>query len=326
MREESKYDSEFWGDTAVSRKGRRKQQEKRRSRAFFWLAVLLVFFAGFMYIGYSVSNSLLDNGRPDGENVGGDVPAVKKGDRMMTVLMVGVDRRNEEASRSDTIMVAFINQDTQEVKILSVPRDTYAKVPGHGNTKINHAHAYGGMDLLTTSVEELLGTDIDRYVEVDFQGFINIIDILDGVETDVEKDMYYEPENINLKKGLQTLNGEDALAYVRYRSDGRGDIGRVGRQQKFLNLLLDQAVEAKTLWKLPELIGELRKNVKSDLTVKDMLLLAKDLNGITSAKLDAATLPGEATYIDELSYWRLDYDAVEKMLDEFRNVKGGTDS
>ncbi len=321
MREEYQYDTEFWGETTASRKRRKKQKEKRKPRGLFWLAVFLVFFAAFMYIGYSLSNSWLDDGRLAGEQSPDDITAPGNGgDRIMTVLLVGVDRRKKEASRSDTIMVAFINLDKQKVNILSVPRDTYARVPGHGNTKINHAHAYGGTDLLKTAVEGLLGIKIDRYVEVDFRGFVNVVDLLGGIEVNVEKDMRYPPENIDIKKGLQTLDGEDALGYVRFRSDGRGDIGRVERQQRFLRLMLDQALKVRTVWKLPGLVGELRENVKTDLTLKDMLLLARELNDINAGSLNAATLPGEATYIDELSYWKPDYPAMEKILNEFQNT------
>jgi len=259
-----------------------------------------------MYFGFQLSDSWLDTGVVQEEPQKNDNGALTPGqqDKTLTLLLTGVDRREKEASRSDTIIVAFINLDKHSINLLSIPRDTYAQVPGHGKTKINHAHAYGGSDLLQTSVQGLLGVEIQRHV---------------GLEVNVEQDMYYPPESIDLKKGRQTLDGEDALGYVRFRSDGRGDIGRIERQQHFLKLLMDKMLRVQTLWKVPELIGELRENVQTDLSLKDMITLATELKDISADDLHAAMLPGEPTYIEELSYWQPDYPALQKILDDFQN-------
>lgn len=324
MENEYNYDSDFWGEKISSRRGghrrsRRKQRKKRR--ALSWLLVLLIFFVAFMYAGYTLSNSWLDEGvkEKDREDRQGLVDPAK--DRTLTLLLMGVDRRDEEVGRSDTIIVAFVNLDKKTVNLLSIPRDTYTSVPGHGRTKINHAYAYGGVDLLKAAVEGLLGVDIQRYVQLDFQGFVNVVDLLGGVEVDVRQDMYYPEENIDLKKGRQTLHGEDALAYVRYRGDGRGDIGRIERQQKFLRLLLDKLLNVQTLWKVPELAREVNRYVATDLTLKGMITLVKELKDISPENLKVATLPGKPVWIDNISYWQPDYTAMQEILDEFQDMK-----
>ena len=324
MAKQYNYDTEFWGDKGSPGSERNgKKPPKKKSNALNWLLVLLVFFIGFMYFGFQLSDSWLDTGVVQEEPQKNDNGALTPGqqDKTLTLLLTGVDRREKEASRSDTIIVAFINLDKHSINLLSIPRDTYAQVPGHGKTKINHAHAYGGSDLLQTSVQGLLGVEIQRHVELDFQGFINVVNLFDGLEVNVEQDMYYPPESIDLKKGRQTLDGEDALGYVRFRSDGRGDIGRIERQQHFLKLLMDKMLRVQTLWKVPELIGELRENVQTDLSLKDMITLATELKDISADDLHAAMIPGEPTYIEELSYWQPDYPALQKILDDFQNPK-----
>jgi len=131
------------------------------------------------------------------------------------------------------MFVATIDEATKSVSLLSVPRDTRVKIPGHGWDKINHAYANGGSQLSQKAVENLLGIPIDYYVTIDFAGFYKIVDAVGGVDVDVEKRMYYEDPYdelvIDIQPGMQHMNGKTAIQYVRYR-DSEGDIGRIERQ------------------------------------------------------------------------------------------------
>lgn len=295
---------EFWGD-APRRTRLRKKKRKKSSYILPALAVLLVAFFAFAYVGYQLAGNILG----DVINPSGDSDKTKKDGvpqeekRPAGILLIGVDQRANEPSRADTIMVAFIDDKDSRISVLSIPRDTYVAIPGRTNKeKIGHAHAYGGPSLLAETVEEFLDIDVTRYVEVNFQGFASVIDTLGGVEIEVEKRMEYALEGIDLYPGLQRLDGNKALQYVRYRHDG-DDTTRIKRQQKFLTALADQALSISTVWKLPELIKAVQAQVRTDLSIKESLALAKVFKDAGAAKVETATLPGSPEYIKGISYW-----------------------
>ena len=150
----------------------------------------------------------------------------------INILLLGGDSRGlrpNEIPRTDTMMILSIDTVTKKAHLLSLLRDTYVKIPGHGSNRINTAVVYGGPNLAMKTVSELTGLNIQYYVYTDFQGFIHLIDEIGGIEFEVEKDMYYSsavdgPEyDIDLKAGLQVLGGKEALQYVRFRFDARSD-------------------------------------------------------------------------------------------------------
>ncbi|MDD4753539.1 MAG: LCP family protein [Desulfitobacteriaceae bacterium] len=240
---------------------------------------------------------------------------VEEDDQNLVVLVAGSDKNKNDAGRSDTLMLAFLDTKDKSVKVLSIPRDTYVSIPSKGKTKINHAYAYGGISLAKETVENFLDVSVDHYIDIDFQGFVSLVNALGGVEYDVEKRMYYPAENINIKAGPQLLNGEDALGYVRYRSDGLGDIGRVERQQDFLRVLADKVLSLSTLWKIPKLVNIFQDNVETDFSLTDMLWLANKFKSIDNSKIETQTLPGDGQYINGVSYWITESDEVTELID-----------
>jgi LCP family protein required for cell wall assembly len=291
-----------------SRLQKKKAARANGRRSFFCKGLLMAAFIVSLLIGYEWAAGRV--GAPDLSTLVGELT----GKNQVNVLLVGTDNRGTERARADTIALVNVNFQNRAVQILSIPRDTRVKIPGRGLEKINHAHAYGGIDLLQKTVEGLLGSPVDYYVETDFKGFTKIIDQLGGVSLDVEKRMYYPEEDINLKPGLQTLNGDKALAYVRYRSDGLGDIGRIKRQQKFFQAAFEQHLTLNTLAKAPQIIGQLNDYVKTDLPFSAMLRIANTLKDTDSDNLQTHLLPGRSQTINGLSYWIADADATQKLL------------
>lgn len=226
-------------------------------------------------------------------------------DSILTVLLLGCDmREGEKSGRSDTIMLAFINLEEGAVNLLSIPRDTrVALAEGKGTTKINHAYAYGGQALTRKTIENFLDVEVDRYVQVDFNGFAAIIDALGGVEYNVEQRMYKPEENIDLQPGLQKLDGKQSLAYVRWRGTATADIGRVERQQKFLNAVLDQVMSSGTIFKLPKLMNEINQSISTDFTVNELLALVEIYKEFPTVSFASDKLPGEGQTINGISYW-----------------------
>lgn len=236
----------------------------------------------------------------------------------INIMVMGVDERADDVGRSDTLFVMTVDTNTKEVAMLSIPRDTRVKIPGKGWDKINHAYAFGGYKLTQQAVEGLLGIKIDHHIMIDIAGFKKIIDAMGGVTIDVEKRMYYtDPYDddgglvIDLRPGVQHMNGRTAIQYVRYR-DEEGDIGRVERQQKFLKAVLNEVASPSVLTKIPSIIKEVSNVVKSDMSTSEMLSLAKILNDASKNGLRTDMVPGKPAYIDEISYWLPDLLALRK--------------
>jgi len=240
------------------------------------------------------------------------------------ILLLGVDARSgETVSRSDTIILASVDPDLNRVAVVSIPRDT--KISGSvsgGMDKINAANVVGGPELAVNKVEELMNEKINYYIEIDFEGFQKIIDTLGGVTINVDQRMYKPSEDIDLKPGLQKLNGYDALAFVRFRGYINGDIDRTAHQQEFLKALGKELLQPSTIVKLPTLIKEARANVKTNLGLTDMLKIASWTPGFSSDGIIAQTLPG--SFYDErneqgiltASYWIADKGQTSTLLDK----------
>ena len=237
------------------------------------------------------------------------------------IIVLGVDERAEEhdVGRSDTLFVVMFDTKNKADSLLSVPRDTRVRIKGHGWDKINHAYAYGGRELTQKTTEELLGIKINNYVMVDFKGFVGLVDAIGGVDINVEKNMYYydtwDGFRIDLKKGMQHMDGKTAIQYVRYR-DEEGDIGRIRRQQHFIMAVYDRITSANMLLHIPGLAKQLTNMVKTDLPLADMVDLGRALHAMVKSKgLAMATVPGTPEYIDGISYWLPDItDLREQMV------------
>ena len=289
-----------------------RKRTKRPAKA--GLAILIAFFLLCAYLGYWIAQ-IFDPFPPEKQKDAGSAYGPSS---ILNILLLGIDQRENEPARADTIILVSLNPEEKEVHLLSIPRDTRAAIAEKGVVrKINYAHAVGGAELTVKTVEKFLDIPVHYYVETNFEGFCRMIDILGGVTLNVEQDMYYPDENIDLKAGLQKLNGRDALSYVRWRSDGRGDIGRIERQQKFFRALADQALTFSTIWKVPELLAELDKQVKTDLKVQKMILLANTFRDVKNIKLNTAVVPGQPDDVNYGgSYWIADKQALARILED----------
>ena len=253
---------------------------------------------------------------------GVSLDSLSRADRLAlktNIVVMGVDERDEDAGRSDTLFVVMLDPKSNNISLLSIPRDTMVKIPDRGWDKINHAFAFGGHKLTQQTVEEFLGIQINNYVVVDFKGFKGLVDAIGGIDINVEKDMYYEDpyDNlvIDLQQGRQHLDGAKAIQYVRYR-DEEGDIGRIKRQQHFMAAIYEKITSTEILTKVPGLVKELVTMIKTDIPVTDMIKLAKAMNKTMKDEkgLNMAMVPGEPVYIDEISYWVPDMTDLRQLM------------
>jgi LCP family protein required for cell wall assembly len=209
-----------------------------------------------------------------------------------TFLVMGVDKRPDDTGRADSMMVVSFDSEQNRLAAVSLPRDTWTEIPGHGYDKINHSYAFGGEKLAIASAQNLLGIPIDHYVTVTFQDFAKIVDAVGGVDIDAEKSMHYvDPSDtgmgpdglvIDIAAGPQHMDGLTALKYSRFRHDDEGDMGRIRRQQQVAKALLKAAARPAIVTKVPQLIPALSDALDTDMSVAEMIkygLAARDALG-----------------------------------------------
>lgn len=229
----------------------------------------------------------------------------------VSFLLIGADKRPGDTTfNADSIIFASVDPQTKIISMLSIPRDTRVQLANNKSVKINSVPMLEGMPALMEKVTEITGVPLQGYVMTNFNGFKSIIDTLGGINIDVEKDMYYETGDkedgyINLKKGEQRLNGEQALQYARFRHDALADISRTARQQKVLKAAADEFLQISTITKLPILIPQIKEAVETNLSLSDMLILAKSAASFDSSNVVAQTLPGAFLDYDGISFWEV---------------------
>ncbi|RHW38180.1 LytR family transcriptional regulator [Neobacillus notoginsengisoli] len=228
----------------------------------------------------------------------------------VNVLLLGSDSRGEKQARTDTIMVAHYNPETQQVKLISLMRDMYVSIPEHGEHKLNAAYTYGGPELLRKTLQLNYGLDIHHYAIVDFKGFEKAVDLLvpDGIEVDIPYEMS-DGIGMTLEQGIQQLHGKELLGYVRFRQDRLSDFGRVQRQQEVVSKLKDEAVSLHSLAKLPDLLGVLNTYIDTDIDTATLLTIGKDILANKSGDIETIRIPEDGSYTNDR------YDGVGEVLE-----------
>lgn len=193
-----------------------------------------------------------------------------------TVLVLGVDQRPYDRGRSDVMILMAVNPAKGSVLIFNIPRDTRTDIVGHGTVdKINHAYAFGGVEMSISSVENFLQFPIDYYIKVDMEGFSSIVDSLGGVT--VDNQMRFEYAGYDFDQGKLNLNGEEALAFSRMRfEDPKGDLGRNARQREVLKGILNKLIRISTVFKLESLLDNIGNSVKTDISFEEMKMFVTE--------------------------------------------------
>lgn len=221
---------------------------------------------------------------------------------------------------SDSMLLLRFDPRAEKVSVLSIPRDTRVYIDGHGVRKINHANEYGGPALAASTASELLGgINIDRYVRVNVQGVEKLIDALGGVTVNVPKDMKYNDFSqhlyIDLKKGIQHLDGDKAMQFLRYRYDGYGDISRVQRQQMLMRSAVEQTLKPATVVKIPKILSVIQSHLDTNLTVRELMAIANFASERDRSNINMMMLPGDFNSGEEsVSYWLPHHKSINKLM------------
>lgn len=236
---------------------------------------------------FDVFGGLSDGDRP--EETGG-----------LTFLVIGSDSRGEMSKedqnalsvgstpgqRSDSIMLVRLNHERDHVTVIGLPRDLWVNIPGEGDDKINAAYAYGGPQLAVQTVESVTNVRIDHYVEVDFNGFVDVVDALDGIDVCLPEAINDPKAQLDMEAGTHRVDGKEALAFSRTRATARGDLDRIDRQQQVLSAMLDRALSTETLSNPTKLTAFLESSLSSvtvdegldTSTINDLAYQMRDLD------------------------------------------------
>ncbi len=228
---------------------------------------------------------------------------------------------------SDVMLLIRFDPVNNKLNMLSIPRDTRTEIEGYGLRKINSANPLGGAYLSAKSVRNLLGNvDINGYVRINVLGVGKLIDALGGVTVNVPKDLKYQDDSqhlyINLKAGEQHLNGDQALQLLRFRNDGRGDIGRIERQQILMQALIEQALNPATLARSPVILSTIKDNIDTNLTLDSLLTLVNFGVRTNRSNIEMLTLPGRVSNGQEFSasYWLPNEEEIDVMMARYFDI------
>ncbi|HLO50465.1 MAG TPA: LCP family protein [Kamptonema sp.] len=319
------------------------RQQPKVARSLFWIFILLLIatasatfgaiFGAITTLIAPVEPKIISKAIDTYETIAGSPnPLQYRLSRPVNILVMGVDREPEASpnspeifnGRSDTILLLRIDPTEKSVNLLSIPRDTQVEIPGIGQTKISEANARGGQALtakvLSNNLNNLL---IERYVRVSSGGLRELVELLGGVDVFVPRAMNYTDNaqqlNINLVSGWQTLNGEQADQFARFRNDGLGDIGRIQRQQGLIQAIWKRLRSPGTLARLPKIIRVMQKYVDTNLSFEEILTLGNFGLQLDRDNFKMVMLPGRSSSSEEdfRSYWILDPAARDRVMSQF---------
>lgn len=250
-----------------------------------------------------------------------------------TFLLIGVDTRGEEKSRSDAIILAKYFPEQEKLKLASIMRDSYVKIPGikSGYNKINAAYYYGGKELLKKTIQENFDVKVDHVAVIDFQGFVKMVDLLapEGVAVNVDQEII-DDMSIQASVGKNVLHGEEILKYVRFRHDDESDFGRVERQQEVMVQLktafINQISSFEGMAALPSIIEQGLSYLDTDIGLKTIMEMGPKAVFHTPDSVETLRVPVEGSFNDEIypqsgAVLEMDYTKNKKALQEFFTIK-----
>jgi LCP family protein required for cell wall assembly len=306
------------------RSDKHKHKKKKRRGLKVFLAILAILLMGVGVYAYSVYHSLnkaVDSMHAPIARHQSDKrlhPVSLDNKDPFSVLILGVDQRKNDTGRSDTMILAAVNPEKQSVQLLSIPRDTRTEIVGKGTEdKINHAYAFGGVPMSIATVEKFLDIPIDFYIKVNMEGFKDIVDAVNGVTVQNDLDFTYEGEHF--PKGTLHLNGVQALKYSRMRyDDPRGDFGRQIRQRQILEGILAKGMDFSSLWKYGDILNALEKNVKTNLTMDDMMKIQQNYKAARK-HIYQNEIKGEGTKINGIYYYIVSDSEKQRLSQLFKD-------
>lgn len=304
-------------------KKKRKKNKKNIYQKFTSLFITLFIIGAILWGGLFAVNRVIGEDDIDNKGAGNQISSKKKEE--INALVCGTNQ-----DLTDTMI--YVNYDVKNGKVamMSIPRDTYITNEYCNGHKLNSLYRGKNVQPFINQIEELIGVDIDYYLIFDSKMLHEIVDAVGGVEVDVPIRMKYDDPtqnlHIDLKPGVQVLNGKQAEQFVRYRkgNDGSGyamgDLQRTEVQQQFIKNFISTVLSTKNLTKIPDLINIALDNTDTNITAREALKYSTDVIKVDTSNITSCTAPGEAKYINGVSYFVLD-EAKTKTLVENKLVE-----
>lgn len=307
------------------------RRERKKRRKFRWLRlmtlVFLVVLFGGGFLVYNLYGDIASAVNKMHKPISREVSEKReeqvefKRKDPLSILVVGVDERDGDAGRTDSMLVITINPDTKSTKILSIPRDTRTELVDNEDPensrmdKINHAYAFGGIEMTISTVEHFLNIPIDYYAEISMEGFKDIVNAVGGIE--VNNKYAFELDGVSLSEGEQHLNGEEALMYARMRKqDPRGDFGRQERQREVISKVIDKGASLSTITKYDDVLEALENNIQTNLKLSEIIGIQANYKS-AARTIDKLEIQGEGETLDKW-YYIVEDEERQKLSDELR--------
>ena len=308
---------------------------KRRKRTvILWTFTFLVLIGIGAAAGYAVyltdqvkqtaneSQQNLDRGEKSDKRV----EAVDPAKDHTSILFVGIDdseKRSEESSRSDALILATFNDDDKSIKMLNIPRDSLTYIPEVGyEDKIAHAHAFGGIDATVETVERMLDVPVDYYVRLNFQSFVEVVDSIGGITYNVPYELSEQNSSdqagaIELDEGTQTLNGEEALALARTRKQD-SDLARGERQMEIIQQIFQEAMSSRGLNNFDEILDSVNEHMSTNLSFDEMITFKDYFLQKQGFTFDKMQLQGEGSFTENGWYYQVEQEDIEETSDQLK--------
>lgn len=300
---------------------------KKRSKIVLWIlgviiSILLLTIGGIYAYGNHLFNKI-EKIEIDKSDVGIKDEVEEKlsaySDSVINIALFGIDAEEGGVGRSDSIIIATIDTTHKKLKLISIMRDSYVAIEGHGNDKLNHAYAFGGPQLAIKTLNENFDLNIDDFVAVNFTTLPKIIDMLGGVTIDITSEEVSHIPGIDAA-GTYTLTGEQALAYSRIRYASGGDYVRTDRQRTVLSKVFEKVLSIN-FTQYPSLLSEILPMVQTNLDYSEILNLGNEVlkMGVTTLEQERFPRDGycEGKMIDKIYYLTFDKENTVQQLHDY---------
>lgn len=292
----------------------------------FCVLLALFIFYNNAYGFYQPYHSLFDSKKTKNNLENSQAISKAKSSSTINILLLGVDENKSANSsawlgRTDFMMILSVNPSTEKLIALSIPRDTQLDKEVFGFSRVNSANALGGVDAAKSTVEKLLGMKIDNYLLVNIDGFKKIMSLFGDMKVYVPKNMKYEDHqaglSIDFKPGLENMNSEKLMEFLRYRDSEDGDIGRIKRQLIFFRSFIHNLKFNEMLVRLPYLLDQSNNFFLTDLKEDEAIQLTKSFIKIADKGFESFILPGDFA---KDGYWRIDYPDMNRLLEYIKQT------
>ncbi len=303
---------------------RKRKRKKKRTLLKGLLITFAIIIFGLGAYGYSIYQSLnnavtkmhspLDRDQSEKR----EKSLQLNGAEPFSVLLLGVDTDEGKRGRTDSMVLLTVNGKEKSVQMLSIPRDMRTHIVGKGiDDKVNHAYAFGGVEMTLATVEEMLNVPIDYFIEIDMKGFKDMVNAVGGIT--VNNDMAFTVDANRFEKGTIHLNGDEALAFARMRKeDPRGDFGRQLRQREIISGIIDKGASVSSLWNYRDIFTALGNNIKTNLSFEEMVDIQKHYKD-TRHQINQIEIEGNGQRINGIYYYIVSDEERRQLSEQLRN-------